>query len=107
MSEDGAEDSGVSSDAPCLVKSLNLRPEDRDSPYTIEEMKTYITVVEQERTLWLVPNPTRDQPLPADTTCKWCRRSRRSPNPIPAHTYEKVLWLPFRSPTSHECVPAA
>ena len=48
--------------------------------------------------------PNDDYPLPPDTSCKWCKRNRRTANPIPVSTYKNNPFLPFRCNEALECV---
>jgi hypothetical protein len=72
--------------------------------WTLEEMKVFVGLYKDRFAAMGEPQATPAYPLPQDVGCKFCHRSRRNINTIPAGTYLHNPFLPFKSVSAHECV---
>ena len=75
------------------------------STFAMAQIREYVVSMARKREDVPEPTPTDAQPLPEDKNCRWCTRSRRHHNTIRAGPYIDRLFLPFKSPTAHECIP--
>jgi hypothetical protein len=73
--------------------------------YTLAQCQAYVEAINEKRDKLPPPEATPQQPLPSDQSCAWCKRSRRIRNTIPAKTYARCIFLPFKTAHANECVP--
>ena len=78
---------------------------DDGSPWTLAACRDFLDLVMTQRKALGDPVPSDSQPLPPDSCCRFCKRSRRTRNPIAVSTYKNLIYLPFKSASANECVP--
>ena len=72
--------------------------------WQVHEIRVFVEAYQLRFSEMDPPVPIAEYPLPPDSNCKWCKRSRRHINPIRVGTYVNNPFLPFKSVAAHECV---